>query len=257
MREISMKFNLCRKAIPLAVLPLLLSFALPTLAQNMQTETVSSSQSTLQKQSQHQQSQLSDSLKQAKEWGLTVEEWNRYTELMKGERGMWSPNLDPLTALGIEARTAEEREKYARMLVKKYYERVSKELDFDKVYRQEFEKLYPNELPFEVEPHISQSVGRVIYFTRFDNCDSCKSDLGKILSYANNQTPLDIYIVGQNISDNDIRKWAADNNIDPIKVSKRLITLNHDKGYWLQYSLGKMPAAYQIKQDGEWTSLVY
>ncbi|HDL4131289.1 TPA: TIGR03759 family integrating conjugative element protein, partial [Mannheimia haemolytica] len=131
MREISMKFNLCRKAIPLAVLPLLLSFALPTLAQNMQTETVSSSQSTLQKQSQHQQSQLSDSLKQAKEWGLTVEEWSRYTELMKGERGMWSPNLDPLTALGIEARTAEEREKYARMLAKKYYERVSKELDFD------------------------------------------------------------------------------------------------------------------------------
>ncbi|HDL5719110.1 TPA: TIGR03759 family integrating conjugative element protein [Mannheimia haemolytica] len=223
-----------------------------------QTTSIESSTHTLsQQQSQHQQSQLSDSLKQAKEWGLTIEEWNRYTELMKGERGMWSPNLDPLTALGIEARTAEEREKYARMLAKKYYERVSKELDFDKVYRQEFEKLYPNELPFEVEPHISQSIGRVIYFTRFDNCDSCKSDLSKILSYANSQTPLDIYIVGQNISDNDIRKWAAENNIDPIKVSKKLITLNHDKGYWFQYSLGKMPAAYQIKQDGEWQSLVY
>ncbi|AGQ26917.1 TIGR03759 family integrating conjugative element protein [Mannheimia haemolytica] len=223
-----------------------------------QTTSIESSTQTLsQQQSQHQQSQLSDSLKQAKEWGLTIEEWNRYTELMKGERGMWSPNLDPLTALGIEARTAEEREKYARMLAKKYYERVSKELDFDKVYRQEFEKLYPNELPFEVEPHISQSIGRVIYFTRFDNCDSCKSDLSKILSYANSQTPLDIYIVGQNISDNDIRKWAAENNIDPIKVSKKLIALNHDKGYWFQYSLGKMPAAYQIKQDGEWQSLVY
>ncbi len=223
-----------------------------------QTTSIESSTQTLsQQQSQHQQSQLSDSLKQAKEWGLTIEEWNRYTELMKGERGMWSPNLNPLTALGIEARTAEEREKYARMLAKKYYERVSKELDFDKVYRQEFEKLYPNELPFEVEPHISQSIGRVIYFTRFDNCDSCKSDLSKILSYANSQTPLDIYIVGQNISDNDIRKWAAENNIDPIKVSKKLITLNHDKGYWFQYSLGKMPAAYQIKQDGEWQSLVY
>lgn len=129
-----------------------------------QTTSIESSTQTLsQQQSQHQQSQLSDSLKQAKEWGLTIEEWNRYTELMKGERGMWSPNLDPLTALGIEARTAEEREKYARMLAKKYYERVSKELDFDKVYRQEFEKLYPNELPFEVEPHISQSIGRVIY----------------------------------------------------------------------------------------------
>ncbi|MEN2900510.1 hypothetical protein NJNGDCLN_02171 [Mannheimia haemolytica] len=84
-----------------------------------QTTSIESSTQTLsQQQSQHQQSQLSDSLKQAKEWGLTIEEWNRYTELMKGERGMWSPNLDPLTALGIEARTAEEREKYARMLAK-------------------------------------------------------------------------------------------------------------------------------------------
>ncbi|HDL4619024.1 TPA: TIGR03759 family integrating conjugative element protein, partial [Mannheimia haemolytica] len=69
-----------------------------------QTTSIESSTQTLsQQQSQHQQSQLSDSLKQAKEWGLTIEEWNRYTELMKGERGMWSPNLDPLTALGIEA----------------------------------------------------------------------------------------------------------------------------------------------------------
>ncbi|KYL07746.1 hypothetical protein AC573_07105 [Mannheimia haemolytica] len=250
MRETPMKRNTIN--IWLAVLSSVTTNALA------QTTSIESSTQTLsQQQSQHQQSQLSDSLKQAKEWGLTIEEWNRYTELMKGERGMWSPNLDPLTALGIEARTAEEREKYARMLAKKYYERVSKELDFDKVYRQEFEKLYPNELPFEVEPHISQSIGRVIYFTRFDNCDSCKSDLSKILSYANSQTPLDIYIVGQNISDNDIRKWAAENNIDPIKVSKKLITLNHDKGYWFQYSLGKMPAAYQIKQDGEWQSLVY
>lgn len=252
-----MAFNLCSKKVSLTLLPLSLFVTLQTFAQNTQTEMNSSSQSTLQQQSKHQQSQLSESQKQATEWGLTLEEWHRYTELMKGERGMWSPNLDPLTTLGIEARTTEEREKYARMLAKKYYERVSKELDFDKVYRQEFEKLYPNEFPFEVEPHISQSVGRVIYFTRFDNCDSCKSDLGKILSYANNQTPVDIYIVGQNISDNDIRKWASDNNIDPIKVSKRLITLNHDKGYWFKYSLGKMPAAYQVKQDGEWVFLVY
>lgn len=235
----------------------LLAFSILGTSAFAQTEIASSTQSTVQQQSQHNQSQQQESEAKAKEWGLTLEEWNRYTELMNGERGMWSPNLDPLTALGVEARTEEEQIKYARLLAKKYYERVSKEIDFDKVYRREFEKLYPNELPFDVEPHISQSVGRVIYFTRFDNCESCKNDLSKILSYANNQTPVDIYIVGQNISDNDIRKWATDNHIDPIKVSKKLITLNHDKGYWFQYSFGKMPAAYQVKQGGEWQSLVY
>lgn len=238
----------------LSFLPILLVPNAITYASTNQTMPEAQS---IQQQSEHKQSQLGDSQKQAQEWGITVEEWNRYTALMKGERGMWSPNLDPLTALGIEARTEEEKVKYARLLAKKYYERVSKEIEFDQIYRREFEKLYPNQALFEVEPHISQAVGRVVYFTRFDNCDSCKSDLGKILSRANNQTPVDIYIVGQNVSDNEIRKWAADNHIDPVKVSKRVITLNHDNGYWFKYSFGKMPAAYQIQQDGEWRALVY
>lgn len=248
-----MKFNLYRTTAASSI------FVFSVLCTNAfaQTEIVSSSQSTVQQQSQYRQSQQQESEAKAKEWGLTLEEWNRYIELMNGERGMWSPNLDPLTALGIEARTEEEQIKYARLLAKKYRERILKELDFDKLYRQEYKKMYPNELPFEVEPHISQAVGRVIYFTRLDNCDSCKTDLKKMLNYANNQTPVDIYIVGQNVSDNDIHKWAAENHIDPIKVSKKLITLNHDKGYWFQYSFGKMPAAYQIKQGGEWKSLVY
>lgn len=192
----------------------------------------------------------------AAEWGLTVDEWARYTELMAGERGVWSPNLDPLTALGIEARTISEKERYARMLAKRFYERVQKELEFDRIYRQEFAKLYPAELPFVIEPHISQSAGRVIYFTRFDDCDACQTDIGRILRYANNQTPIDIFVVGS-VSDDDIRLWAKKHQIDPMKVQQRLITLNHDNGYWMKYSLGKMPAAYQIKGDGQWQPLVY
>ncbi|HDX1015704.1 TIGR03759 family integrating conjugative element protein [Pasteurella multocida] len=194
---------------------------------------------------------------QATEWGLTVEEWNRYTELMAGERGMWSLNLDPLTALGIEAKTEAEKIKYARMLAERFRARVLKEIEFDKIYRQEYEKMYPEETAFTVEPHISQSVGRVIYFTRLDNCNSCKADLGKILNHVNNQTPIDIFIVGDNVTDEAIRKWAKENHIDASKVQRKLITLNHDNGYWFKYSFGKMPAAYQVKGDGQWQALTY
>ena len=40
---------------------------------------------------------------QARDWGLNVDEWTRYRDLMQGPLGIYSPNLDPLTALGIEA----------------------------------------------------------------------------------------------------------------------------------------------------------
>src|SRR5690606_24223922 len=38
----------------------------------------------------------------ARDWGLETEEWTRYLDLMQGPLGVYSPGLDPLTALGIE-----------------------------------------------------------------------------------------------------------------------------------------------------------
>lgn len=198
-----------------------------------------------------------DVIQKAQEWGLTAEEWQRYIELQQGERGVWSPNLDPLTVLGIEAKTEVERTRYAELLVRKMYERVERELAFQRAYDKAFAKLYPNEQPFTVEPHISQSIGRVVYFTRLDNCPKCESDVSRILSHVDNKTAVDIYIVGVAGNDNAIREWAKKHQIDPLKVTKRLITLNHDSGYWLRYAHGKMPAAFQIQEDGQWQSLVY
>jgi len=47
----------------------------------------------------------------ARDWGLRSEEWARYRQLMQGPLGTYSPSLDPLTALGIEARSDEERDR--------------------------------------------------------------------------------------------------------------------------------------------------
>src|SRR3546814_15808487 len=53
----------------------------------------------------------------ARDWGLGTEEWTRYEELMDGPLGIYSPNLDPLSALGVEARSDEERRRYAELQV--------------------------------------------------------------------------------------------------------------------------------------------
>lgn len=66
----------------------------------------------------------------AQEWKLTEKEWQRYEMLKKEKRGLFSPNLDPLTLLGIEARTYEERRYFAELVVKQEFQRVEAELAF-------------------------------------------------------------------------------------------------------------------------------
>src|SRR3546814_285996 len=66
----------------------------------------------------------------AHEWNLQAEEWARYRQLMQGPLGVYSPNLDPLTALGIEARSEEERRRYAELQVQAEAQRVGKTLAY-------------------------------------------------------------------------------------------------------------------------------
>ncbi|KID12115.1 conserved protein, ly exported, partial [Rhodobacteraceae bacterium PD-2] len=76
-------------------LSLAVSFLSPAIAQNARTiaSTVSPSEE------QTTTSRVSDE-QQARDWGLHTEEWARYRQLMQGPLGIFSPNLDPLTALG-------------------------------------------------------------------------------------------------------------------------------------------------------------
>ncbi|UTU48593.1 TIGR03759 family integrating conjugative element protein [Mergibacter septicus] len=97
---------------------------------------------------------------QAIEWGLSKEEWQRYEKLRNGERKFWSPNLDPLTILGIEAKNDIERKKYAQLLAKKEFERVEKELAFQRAYDEAFKELYGNILIIKSDKE------RITFFTR-------------------------------------------------------------------------------------------
>lgn len=97
--------------------------------------------------SQTTQSQTQSLQQKAGEWGLSPEDYQRYQQLMNGPRGIQSPGLDPLSALGIEARTPAERRQYAEKWVKEEFARTQKELDFQREINTAWQRLYPDRLP--------------------------------------------------------------------------------------------------------------
>ena len=196
----------------------------------------------------------------AGEWGLSEEEWSRYQKIMKeGSRGIWSPNLDPLTTLGIEAASDAERMKYARLLARKEYERVEKEIRFQVIYDAVFKELYPDVMPIRTEStattnNLNNTSSRLLFFTRIEDCSKCETTLRKLLT-ANRE--VDIYLIDSEGNNNKIQDWAVKHHIDVNKVRNRQITLNHDNGLWLNYANGKMPAVFQVQGDGQWQALAY
>ncbi|WRP38370.1 TIGR03759 family integrating conjugative element protein [Klebsiella variicola] len=181
----------------------------------------------------------------AQEWGLTAEEWQRYETLKKGRRGVLSPGLDPLTMLGIEARSDEERRHFAELTVKQEFQRVEAELAFQREVNSAWTRVYPGVLPIQdLRSDISNA--RQALFVK-DNCPACDRKLTQLMK--SNQ-PLDIYLVGSGGKDEAVRSWAKKHNIPAEKVKSRQVTLNHDNGMWLKYGNGMMPVVLQQGAQG-------
>lgn len=184
----------------------------------------------------------------ARLWGLTGEEWSRYEQLRQSERGIWSPSLDPLTLLGVEATTDTERRRYADLLVEKEYQRVEKELAFQRAYDEAWKRRFPGVMPVSSTAPLSapeQANRRLTVFVR-ESCPDCDFRLKALFL---SQHPLDIYLVDSGGDDARLRRWAIAQRIDITRVRQRDITLNHDGGRWLQIGQGSMPAV--LEQRGE------
>ncbi|MCC5457248.1 TIGR03759 family integrating conjugative element protein [Klebsiella variicola] len=181
----------------------------------------------------------------AQEWGLTTEEWQRYETLKKGRRGVLSPGLDPLTMLGIEARSDEERRHFAELTVKQEFQRVEAELAFQREVNSTWMRVYPGVLPVQdLRSEVSNT--RQALFVK-DNCPACERKLAQLMK---SNRPLDIYLVGSGGKDEAVRNWAKKHNIPAEKVKSRQVTLNHDNGMWLKYGNGLMPVALQQGAQG-------
>ncbi|WP_454693384.1 TIGR03759 family integrating conjugative element protein [Achromobacter aegrifaciens] len=187
----------------------------------------------------------------ASDWGLQPQEWARYRELMDGPLGIYSPNLDPLSALGIEARTDEERRRYAELQVQVEARRVEKLLSYQRAYDEAWQRLNPGmqrvNLPDD-KPGAGAGRGRMAVFVK-DGCAACGQLVQRLQSSG---AEFDLYMVGSRQDDARIRDWAKRAQIDSARVRGGSITLNHDGGRWLSLGLpGDLPAAVH-EVNGQW-----
>lgn len=202
-------------------------------------------------------SQSSATEHKAQQWGLQPQEWQRYQELMDGPLGIYSPGLDPLSALGISARDEAERRRYAEIQVMAETQRVERELAYQRAYDEAFRRLYPDLLPLGSLGSGSDSrtgvmavvsSGRLAVFVR-EACPSCED---KVRQLQQAGTTFDLYLVDSGQDDARIRRWATRVGIEPQKVFSRAITLNHDAGRWQALGLGGELPAVVREVGGQW-----
>ncbi|MCI0996304.1 MULTISPECIES: TIGR03759 family integrating conjugative element protein [Pseudomonas] len=192
---------------------------------------------------------------QATSWGLTEQEWTRFEQIQASPRGFWSPNIDPLTALGVEAETDQERQRYAELQVALEAKRAERELAYQNAYTAAWAKLFPGLLPIQgmaSPPTASSPVEpRRALFVE-DHCLACTAEAQRLQS---SDMAFDIYLVGSQGKDERVRSWARQADIDPAKVQRRQITLNHDRGRWFSLGApGPLPANLQ-QVNGQWQRL--
>lgn len=187
---------------------------------------------------QEQDTQARDTAKQhAEQWNLSVSDWKRYKHLKQGIDGYRSDKLDPITLLGMHARSQSERQKYARKLARMEHKRVQRVLGFQKAYDRASNKLYPDKKRVNAQAMANamdagqrdaQKLGlnqaaRASVIVQAHDCAACRS---KVQQLASSDTPMDIYIVGAD-SDDAIRAWAKRIGLDADRVRSGDITLNH------------------------------
>lgn len=194
------------------------------------------------------------SKKSAQEWGLTTEEWQRYQQVSKGRRGILSPGLDPITTLGIEARSEDERRHYAELSVKQDFQRVEAELAFQREVNAAWQRVYPNIMPVQASGNATTAGnGRLALFVRADCGEPCETKIASLLA---TQRPLDIYLVGSDGKDEAVRAWARKLAIPVDRVKAKTLTLNHDRGQWFKFGQGRMPVVLQQGDNG-WQITAY
>ncbi|RAT51652.1 conjugal transfer protein, partial [Lonsdalea populi] len=150
--------------------------SLTTLAANVQTP--SAQQSILPQQ--ESSSNVLNTYVQAQQWGLSNSDWLRYQMLMNGERGIMSPGLDPLTALGVETDNSTERRRLAELWVRHEYLRSEKELAFQREINAAWLRLYPKMLAVNMGSNMAgiahDTQGRLALFVK-ENCSRCDARL--------------------------------------------------------------------------------
>lgn len=180
---------------------------------------------------------LSESEKRlAKQWSLMDSDWVKYKIIMQGPRGIWSPGLDPITALGVSETDPVERKRYAEIWIKMESRRAELEFAFE-VERQSAskrifgDKLAVNNVAWVQEWERNQvAVIKQVALFMDDQCkEECQSMFEDLLSSIGDNSRLDIFF-DDGATPETIGQWASFMNIPSSVVKSKKITLNFDEG---------------------------
>lgn len=197
----------------------------------------------------------SDSVSQenlANMYGLDMTQWKEYQTVLKGPRGLWSPNIHPLMALGMRKGIKDaERKKLARQYATVRYERIQRELAFEKTVLEEAMKKYGHIPLFRkdfasmqsVKPQSSASSGvRVKYFARA-SCKQCRSPIQQWISEGRG---IDIYITGNK---KQITQFAKDMGISPLLVPRQISLNSMSETEMASLGIKKLPTAKYAQES--------
>jgi integrating conjugative element protein (TIGR03759 family) len=191
---------------------------------------------------------------QAAVWALTEAEYRDYQTLMAGQRGLWSPGLDPITALGVSTDSAEERRRYAELYVRTEYQRTRRELAFQVAVNDAWRRLYPG-TPRLQAAHVAgaNSAGRVAVIVRLG------SPAGEALLaerfpgwLSAGAGVVDVHVAGTAGDDARLRTWAGGVPGLDQALRQGRATLNHGDQFRGELAL---PAIYRRDGAGQWARI--
>jgi integrating conjugative element protein (TIGR03759 family) len=184
----------------------------------------------------------------AKSWRLSEKEYSRYKLLKETTpRGIWTPNIDPITLLGVEARSEQERVKYARLFNQIELERANKDIAFGSAQNADLKRLSPNSNAFtsylkqreirrinymnmsamsQGSPESNSEYKTTSYIVYADLLKSCDDSCAKQIKEAIKFDRVDFYFLNA-ASDEQIYKFARFHDIPASKVQSGIFTLNY------------------------------
>lgn len=206
-------------------------------------------------------------LSRSRAWGLSEVEWQRYQSLMLGIRGSVShQTLSPIEVLGIHARDAGERRRYAELWARAMFEDAERILAFQRAYDEAARQLNPGLLLIDTEKRQQQKsetasldrADRVLFFTAVI-CPPCDAVLSRLMKRLDGIAGIDIYVTQVDGSgDEAIREWAAAHAIEADWVRSGRVTLNHDRDVLSRIGEGttSVPALF-VRRDDQIRRLAY
>jgi integrating conjugative element protein (TIGR03759 family) len=200
----------------------------------------------------------------AQSWGITPEEYQRYLQVMRGPRGTWSSDADPILALGVSAESPVEMRKYAEKYVMQEFERTEKELAFQREVTAAWKRLFPTTprigaMPSSVpvaQPRPTNAVATVapprMAVIVQKACERCTQAIQQYTQLASQRSALeavDFYVSDSQGKDRVLQDWVDDNAIPLTLLKQGKITVNHASAH---SAITRFPTVFERRSDGKW-----